>query len=193
MCWYCIMITLLSVLKTFFFSSFSYSIFENRIDQWTEFHMNRRFINYSAYGTCHIFPFHFTYLVSVDESKCCWVFCIFHLMSIGVSPCTLHCTCTCLPLATDICLFFVVKWAGTKNINVCVSWNRTKQKQKNKKRKSQIELHAQKMIIHSVSSLYFENSFICFFSRFCCNFGTFLINIFMVRNRKDKMVSLPYP
>lgn len=56
-----------------------------------------------------------TYLVSVDESKCCWVFWIFHLMLIGVSPWTLHWTCTCFPLATEICLFFVVKWAGTVN------------------------------------------------------------------------------
>lgn len=55
------------------------------------------------------------YLVSSDSSKCCCVFCIFHLMSIGVSPWTLHCTCTCLPFATEICLFFVVKCAGTVN------------------------------------------------------------------------------
>lgn len=53
------------------------------------------------------------YLVSIDSSKRCCVFWIFHFMSIGVSPWTLHWTCTCFPLAMEICLFLVVKWAGT--------------------------------------------------------------------------------
>lgn len=54
-----------------------------------------------------------TYRESSDSSRNCCVAWIFHLKSIGLSPCTLHCTCTCLPFATEICFVFVGKWAGT--------------------------------------------------------------------------------